>query len=246
MAADCLLERLTCWFWCSTALAAVCARPATSPCVTAGIQFGGPAAAARSLCVESTASWSVGTTQWVRGGTHLPSLARLRAAVGDSHNASKPTTCLSKWRVCRCVECVAGQAGPLVCACAPGWTGPSCSVRMTCVWGTLLNSSPPKCLCNAGFSGPQCDIPIPEPITVCVTVRVGACAMTLRAYLLTMSRGNRKEATVNQSGQSACTNLMIPRTHRMPACLMVHMTHHVCSHVCVSLSCVCSASTVQL
>jgi hypothetical protein len=66
-----------------------------------------------------------------------------------------------------CVNvCVAGQTGPIVCACAPGWTGPSCNIRNTCVWGTLLNSVPPKCLCNPGFSGPQCDIPIPEPITV--------------------------------------------------------------------------------
>ena len=172
MAADCLLVRLACWFWCSTALAAVCARPATSPCVTAGIQFGGPAAAARSLCVESTASWSVGTTQWVRVDTHT--LAHLRELWVARITLRNPLlvypsgVCVT---VCRYVECVAGQAGPLVCACAPGWTGPSCSVRMTCVWGTLLNSSPPKCLCNAGFSGPQCDIPIPEPITVSVSLR---------------------------------------------------------------------------
>ncbi len=60
----------------------------------------------------------------------------------------------------------AGETGPIVCGCAPGWTGPQCNVQMTCVWGTFLNSDPPKCLCQTGFSGASCDIPIPEPIQV--------------------------------------------------------------------------------
>lgn len=71
-----------------------------------------------------------------------------------------------------------GQAGPVVCGCAPGWTGPTCSVQQSCVWGTFLNSDPPKCLCHPGFSGPQCDIPIPVPLLcqfgVAVTTVSGA------------------------------------------------------------------------
>lgn len=60
----------------------------------------------------------------------------------------------------------AEQTGPIVCGCAPGWSGPGCSVHMNCVWGTFLNSNPPKCVCQPGYSGADCTVPIPEPIQV--------------------------------------------------------------------------------
>lgn len=53
-----------------------------------------------------------------------------------------------------------------MCGCAPGWSGPDCSIQNNCVQGILLNSNPPKCVCNPGYSGKDCSIAIPERIQV--------------------------------------------------------------------------------
>lgn len=124
-----------------------------------------------------------------------PSGREFRAAV------SKSLSPLS-WRIAVSSRVVwyaapAGETGPIVCGCAPGWSGPNCEYQMDCIWGTFLNADPPKCLCQRGYSGEACDIPLPEPIEVRLLQREGF------------------RASVSVRGREACQPVRVFR-HRAP------------------------------